>query len=157
MSPVSVFPEPTIQELVERIERIEAGIGPKAGLAWKALPLGANWENFNAASFCPAEYAQDVMGFVHLRGLIKSKAIVKLSAYTVASNLLFQLPEGFRHLTTGQMNMGWGEGATSSLGPFRIDVFSDGTVYVLQHTSAVTEEVVNYLSLQSIVPFKAEH
>ena len=71
-----------------------------------------SWTNFGS-NWAPASFWRDPLGFVHLRGLIKS-GVVDSAAFT--------LPPGFRP----KVNEVFGTVSNAAIG--RVDVLTDGTV-----------------------------
>lgn len=55
--------------------------------AWIAPTFTNSWVNYDSAIFNPAGYMKDTLGFVHLRGLVKSGT---------AGTAIFTLPAGYR-------------------------------------------------------------
>lgn len=133
----------TISEIKKQIQKIETDKITTGKEDWHEIgatgePAFQNsWVNYNAHLVSPyyatAGFYKDELGFVHLKGLVKSGTL---------STIIFTLPEGYRplerHLFDAQS-----DGANG-----RVDVSADGTV--LQQGGST-----GYLSLEGII-FKAE-
>jgi hypothetical protein len=64
---------------------------------WHPLPYNAtNWMDFDptGASFDLGQYGKDAMGYVHIRGLLKS--VAPWTTVTLATQFIATLPVGFR-------------------------------------------------------------
>jgi hypothetical protein len=87
---------------------------PVVPQAWQAPVLLNSWAN--AATFLPAGYMRDALGFVHLRGQIQTG---------VPPSVAFTLPVGYRPAARIDLNTSYGT----------ISVRSDGSVFVLAVTA----------------------
>lgn len=88
-------------------------------LNWLSVTTFLNsWVNFGGV-YRPAQYTKDPMGFVHVRGIVKSGSV---------GTFIFQLPVGFRPLryTEAFASMA-STGGTANL--CRLEVDLNGNVY----------------------------
>lgn len=144
MTPVSVFPEPTIQELVEKMERIERG------LVWNPLTLANGFANYNPG-FSSGEFARSVDGIVSLRGLLK-----KAPEAWKLNEIIAELPEGFRPKKQELLStIGWDNEIPTGMQQYRIDINSTGQIVVVARIGEVgkgTPEkgLINFLSLDNL-------
>ena len=99
--------------------------------SWIAPTLAGAWVNFGAG-FSAAGYMKDSLGFVHMRGMVKS-----------GTGLICTLPVGYRPSGTLYISS-----ATSGTTPGIINVSSTGTVTMDGGSSS-------YISLSNVI-FKAE-
>lgn len=76
-----------------------------------------SWVNYNTASFYGAAFYKDALGFVHLRGLVKSGTVGTGFA-------IFTLPTGYRPLK----QLGYVVNANTAFGNLRIS--TDGKVFL---------------------------
>lgn len=102
--------------------------------AWITPTLAGAWTNYGAPFGTPG-YMKDALGFVHLKGLVKSGAV---------GSTIFTLPAGYRPAEQ-LIFAGLGDGAV-----VRVDVLANGVVQYGLGAATST-----YTSLQNIY-FKAE-
>lgn len=74
-------------DLNSNFSELQAGTAFDDQEAWIAPTLLNGWVNYNTANFSGAGYMKDFMGFVHLRGLLKSGTI---------NQNMYVLPAGYR-------------------------------------------------------------
>jgi hypothetical protein len=86
-------------------------------LTWNNLTLINGWTNFGGA-FQTAQYALDILGFVHLRGLITN--VAGQAANISCANL----PAGFRPLL---QQLFWSTQGAAATGA-RVDVLANGDI-----------------------------
>jgi phage minor structural protein len=92
------------------------------------------WGNYGSG-YQPAQYMKDPFGYVHLRGSIR---------WGVNPSVAFILPAGYR-----PANKLWFTVSAGTMKFANIEIRPNGEVYV-------STQDVNYVSLDDIVPFKAE-
>ncbi|NUU74182.1 hypothetical protein [Paenibacillus xylanilyticus] len=107
-----------VQQAKARISVVESKKAEKDAPAWIEPTLLSGWANF-LSGFSPAGFYKDSMGYVHIRGLIKSGA----------GGAFFKLPKGYRPthalaFSTISAANSAGDGAL----PASINIFPDGTV-----------------------------
>ena len=98
---------------------------------WTAPTLLNSWVDYGSG-FNPSGYLKDALGFVHLRGLIKSG--------TAPTSIFFVLPVGYRPLYTNLYNVHAG-GANG-----RVDIDAAGNVYIQSYNGGNN----GYISLDGI-------
>lgn len=101
--------------------------------------FSANWSNFGGA-YAGLRFYKDGLGRVHITGAVKK------SANTVAGEVIFTLPAGYRP-SAALTFPGW----TSTVSNISIDILADGSVKINQGGIAANSEI----SLGSI-NFRAE-
>lgn len=113
---------------------------------WTAVPYLTGWADFGSG-FQVGQFAVDVAGFVHLRGLTAHSA-----AYTFPAAVC-TLPPGARPAAEEAFTCAMGDFSTGQV-TARVDVRPDGVVYVQNAVPAPSMTNLSYLTLSGIT-FKA--
>jgi hypothetical protein len=105
------------------IEQMLAGDTVWNNLAYNTT----NWQDFDStqATWRRGQYARDPLGFVHIRGLIKS--VAAWATATVSTQRIATLPVGFRP-GKQELGMAWGKDTASQVHILRLDVTPLGDI-----------------------------
>ena len=117
---------------ISSIASLENYKANKVQEAWITPKLANSWIPFDSATYNTFQYMKDEMGFVHIRGMVKSGT----------TGIIFTLPTGYRPLKT-EVNPCLSNNVIG-----RVDINASGVVTCIVYNNT-------YVSLQGIC-FKAE-
>ncbi|MCP1355472.1 hypothetical protein [Aneurinibacillus migulanus] len=131
-------PAITLESINTTISNLTNTYAKKVQEAWIKPTLLSGWTNFES-DFAKTAYMKDELGFVHVKGLIKSG---------LTNTPVFIFPSGYRPIERNVFIAMNGE-SSGGVRQCRIDIFPDGSVLILN----ITENV--FVNLNGII-FRAE-